>query len=265
MPRSRLSSTITLDSRRTRSLTVAARRKKHPLHILITAGPTREYLDPVRYLSNASSGRMGYAVAAAAARRGHRVTLVSGPVEIAAPPGVRLVRVTTALQMLAASKRAFASADAAVFVAAVCDWRPARRTNRKLPKSKRGPALRLRPNPDIAATLGRMKGRAMNRINHRTRRRPRVTIGFALEDHDGRRRAATKLRAKRLDAIVLNSPRAVGAAVSRISIFETGGGWTDLRPASKASHAAQIIRLLERRMADNGMSRHNMRSYNNLG
>jgi len=256
------------------------------LKILITAGPTREYLDPVRYLSNASTGKMGYAIAAAAAKRGHAVTLVSGPVELPAPPNVNLIRVTSALEMLAAARRAFSAADAAVFTAAVSDWRPRKRSPRKLKKEAHAPqkinrasaneprastnepststneprasaraapgtnanrnsvslvsswALDLVENPDIAATLGRLK--------RRPGRPARVTIGFALESHDGRAMAAAKLRAKHFDAIVLNSPAAIAADRSVVEILMADGRRNPARTASKSSHALQIVRLLER-------------------
>lgn len=212
------------------------------MKILITAGPTREYLDPVRYLSNASTGKMGFAIATAAAKRGHTVTLISGPVDLSAPPNVRLIRVTSALEMLAAARRAFATADAAVFAAAVCDYRPRRRVSRKMPKSNAGRPLDLIANPDIAATLGRLKSRRSGP--------PRVTIGFALEDHDGPAKAAAKLQAKHFDAIVLNSPAAVAADRSTIQLLTADGCWMPARSASKSLHALQIVRLLERLHAD---------------
>lgn len=208
------------------------------MKILITAGPTREYLDPVRYLSNASTGKMGFAIAVAAAKRGHTVTLVCGPVDLPAPPNVRLIRVTSAMEMLDAARRAYATADAAVFAAAVCDYRPRRRASRKMPKSNAGRPLDLVTNPDIAATLGKLKARRGQP--------PRVTVGFALESHDGRAKAAAKLRAKHFDAIVLNSPAAVAADRSAIQILTADGRRTPTRTASKSSHALQIVRLLER-------------------
>lgn len=247
-----------------------ATKRSNKLRILITAGPTREYLDPVRYLSNASTGKMGFAIATAAANRGHTVTLVSGPVDLSAPPNVRLIRVTSALEMLAAARRTFATADAAVFVAAVCDWRPRKRSSRKLKKElnekelrasakeprvsaraatatganlktdslEAGLSLDLVQNPDIAATLGRLKSRPGLP--------PRVTVGFALETHDGRAKAAAKLRAKHFDAIVLNSPAAIAADRSAVEILMADGRRNPARTASKSSHALQIVRLLER-------------------
>ncbi|GMV98559.1 MAG: hypothetical protein AMXMBFR83_29090, partial [Phycisphaerae bacterium] len=107
------------------------------MNLLVSAGPTREYFDSVRFISNASSGKMGYAIAAEAARRGHRVTLISGPVGLDPPAGVTVVRVTSAAEMADACKRAFRLADAAVMTAAVCDYRPARRLAYKRPKRRR--------------------------------------------------------------------------------------------------------------------------------
>ena len=167
------------------------------MKLLVSAGPTREFFDSVRFLSNASSGRMGYAIARAAALLGHEVTLVTGPVAIEPPRGVKVVRVVTSAEMAAACKRAFTRADAAVMAAAVCDYRPARHSARKMPKSNRSLRVLLEPTEDIAASLGRRKGR-------------RVLIGFALEDHDGRTHAERKLRTKRFDLIILNGPANIG-------------------------------------------------------
>jgi len=113
------------------------------MRILVTAGPTREAIDPVRFISNRSSGRMGYAIAAAAARRGHKVRLISGPVSLAAPTGVRMVRVTTAAEMFKAVTKETGWCDALVMAAAVCDWRPARASRKKLKKTKTPAAIAL--------------------------------------------------------------------------------------------------------------------------
>lgn len=208
-------------------------KKRHSkLHILITAGPTREYLDSVRFISNPSSGKMGYALAMAAALRGHRVTLVSGPVFLAPPRGVDLVTVETGEEMSAAAKRAFKTADGAIFCAAVCDYRPRKRAVRKLPKSKAGLKLDLLPTEDIAASLGRIKGR-------------RVSVCFALEDHHGRRKAEAKLAAKHADAIVLNGPENVGAAKAAVQLLQRGREWTNWSVASKTVVATRIMRRLE--------------------
>src|SRR5262249_55300406 len=161
--------------------------------VLVTAGPTREHVDPVRYLSNESSGRMGFELAAAAARRGDHVTLVSGPVHLPTPPGVRRIDVVSAREMLAATRAAFRAADALFRGAAVADGRPRRRRAgkwRKNEESMEVATLELARNPDILTTLARRKG-------------ARLVVGFALETGHGEARARAKLREKRLDYIVL--------------------------------------------------------------
>ena len=163
--------------------------------VLVTAGPTEEPLDPVRFISNCSSGKMGYALAAAAARRGADVVLVSGPTALAEPAGVRTVPVRTAREMLAAAEEAFEHADAALFAAAVADMRPAREADRKLKKGADAAALstlELVENPDILATLG-------------ARKRPgQVVVGFAAETDELVKNARRKLAAKHADLIVAN-------------------------------------------------------------
>jgi len=162
-------------------------------HVLVTSGPTHEPIDPVRYIANRSSGRQGHAIAAALAALGARVTLVSGPVCVPAPPGVTLRRVQTARQMLAECEAAL-PADAAVFAAAVADWRVASEAERKLKKTPDGapPALALVPNPDILATIATGP------------RRPRLVVGFAAETHDMLAHAQDKRRRKNADWIVAN-------------------------------------------------------------
>jgi phosphopantothenoylcysteine decarboxylase/phosphopantothenate--cysteine ligase len=167
--------------------------------ILVSAGPTHEALDPVRYLSNHSSGKMGFALARVARRRGAEVTLVHGPVALAAPPGVAVVPVTTAREMQRALRRAFATATALVMAAAVADYRPRDPAERKL--KRRGATLAELPlaeNPDIVRALARAK-------------KQRTVIGFAAETGDGEREARRKLAAKGLDLIVLNDVTAPGA------------------------------------------------------
>ncbi len=208
-------------------------RAKPRLHIVVTAGPTREFFDSVRFISTPAAGEMGYAVAAAAAASGHRVTLVSGPVEIAPPPKVKLLRVTTAAEMAKATKAAFANADAAVLTAAVCDYRPQRRAARKQAKKTRSKAITLVPTEDIAASLGRRKGR-------------RVTITFALEDHNARAHAERKMERKNSDAIVLNGPENVGSDRAKVEFLCRDGDWQTWRAGSKAGVARRIVRELER-------------------
>ena len=161
-------------------------------HALITSGPTHEAIDPVRHIANRSSGKQGHAIAAACAHLGARVTLVSGPVALADPPGVETVRVASARDMAAACRRAL-PADVAVCAAAVTDWRPARPAAAKLKKEGGPPVLELAENPDILATLA-AAGNA----------RPRLVVGFAAETGDAIAGARAKLGAKGCDWIVAN-------------------------------------------------------------
>ncbi len=172
-------------------------------HILVTSGPTHEPIDPVRYIANRSSGRQGHAIAAALAALGARVTLVSGPVTIPDPPGVRTLPVETAEQMLAACRAAL-PAEAAVCVAAVADWRVASPRGAKIKKIAGGaaPGLDLIPNPDILAELS-APGAA----------RPRLVVGFAAETDDLMAHAAEKRRRKGCDWLVANDVSEAGGAM----------------------------------------------------
>jgi phosphopantothenoylcysteine decarboxylase/phosphopantothenate--cysteine ligase len=162
-------------------------------HVLVTSGPTHEPIDPVRYIANRSSGKQGHAIAAAAARAGAKVTLVSGPVSIPDPPGVQVIRVEEAAQMLQAVEKAL-PADIAVFCAAVADWRIASHSEDKLKKTDAGPpALLLTPNPDILSTIA-----------HRTADRPSLIVGFAAETSNVIDYARAKLDKKACDLIVAN-------------------------------------------------------------
>lgn len=210
--------------------------RRRKLHIVITAGPTREYLDTVRFISNPSSGKMGYGIARAAAAAGHQVTLVSGPVALPLPTGVRTVQVETGAEMSRATKRAFKSADAAILCAAVCDYRPARAFSKKMPKSANGLPLLLVPTEDIAAALGKMK-------------KHRITIGFALEDHDGRKHALGKLKRKRFDAIVLNDLGNIGGDRAAATLILPDGTSEQWHGQSKQRMGQRIIDLLEKLVA----------------
>lgn len=165
---------------------------------LITAGPSREPLDPVRYLSNRSSGKMGYALARAAARRGAEVVLVSGPTALESPSGVRTVHVTTAAEMHAAVTSEFGTATAVVMAAAVADYRPVATADQKIKRGKGAIELRLEPTPDIVKELGLNKD-------------GKVLIGFAAETQDLTANAAKKLRDKNLDMIVANNVAEAGS------------------------------------------------------
>lgn len=173
---------------------LGVRRDLDGRRVMVTAGPTVEPIDPVRYISNRSSGKTGYAIARAAALRGADVTLVSGPVSLPAPEGVRVVRVRTAHEMLEAAEEAFRDADIAVFAAAVADMRPRAVSDRKLKKGRDGDelgAIELVENPDILATLAARKDR-------------QVVVGFAAETNDVVPNAEAKLAAKRADFVVAN-------------------------------------------------------------
>ena len=202
------------------------------MRFLITAGPTREYFDSVRFLSNPSSGKMGYQIAARAAARGHRVELVSGPVELPPPKGVRLTRVVSAAEMFEATVSRFASCDVVIMAAAVCDYRPARRSARKMPKRRVGLDVQLVPTQDILAHLGGIKSR-------------QVVIGFAMEDHDHHAHAALKLRRKRCDAIVMNGLGNVGSDQAEVQVLLADGGWQDPIRGSKTKVASSIVKMAE--------------------
>ena len=162
-------------------------------HVLVTSGPTHEPIDPVRYIANRSSGKQGHAIAAAAARLGARVTLVSGPVGIAAPDGVQLVRVETAAEMLEAVRAAL-PADVGIFAAAVADWRVSNRAAEKIKKGAGGlPQLAFAENPDILRT-----------ISARGAGRPELVVGFAAETEHVVEHARKKRKAKGCDWIVAN-------------------------------------------------------------
>ena len=205
--------------------------------VLVTAGPTREAIDPVRYLTNHSSGKQGYAIAEAMARLGAEVTLVSGPTALAAPTGVRRMQVESAREMQAACEAAL-PAEAAVLVAAVSDWRPEQVAGRKLKKAAAAPEpIRLVENPDILAALSAAGPR-----------RPRLVVGFAAETNDVEANARAKLARKGCDWVVAND-------VSRAEVFGgednavmllTQAGAETWPPASKAAIAARLaLRIAE--------------------
>ncbi len=160
-------------------------------HLLVTAGPTREMLDPVRFLSNVSTGVMGYEIAKAAKRKGFRVTLISGPVSLKAPHGVRLVSVISAQDMEREVKKYFRSAQALIMTAAVCDYTPAKHQKHKI-KRIHTHRMVFKQTKDILQAVSKMKRR-------------QYVVGFCLETEDLRKNAIRKLRSKKLDLIVANS------------------------------------------------------------
>lgn len=205
--------------------------------LLISAGPTCEPIDAVRYLSNFSTGTMGYCLAQAARRQRYRVVIVAGPMEGPMPSGVRWIRVQTTRQMQAALQRWFKRCDALIMAAAVCDWRPAHTLNGKRSASGRTWTLRLVRNPDIVSALAERR-RGHQRI-----------VGFALEDRDVSERAALKLRRKGLDLVVGNSTGGArspfGSGTTDAWLLDRGGTVARLRRAPKERVARAILRWLD--------------------
>lgn len=209
--------------------------------VLVTAGPTREWLDPVRFLSNPSSGRMGVAVAEAARDRGARVTLVHGPLAVPLPHGVEAVSATTAEAMLDAVQIRFADSDLLVMTAAVADWRPETPAHEKEPKSGERRSLELVRTPDVLASLA-------------DRRAGQVVVGFAMETHEGVERAAEKARRKRLDFIALNYPTREGSGfggdANEVTWVEPDGSHEAWPSLAKREVAERILdRVVERVVA----------------
>lgn len=200
--------------------------------VLVTAGPTREAVDPVRYFTNGSTGTMGYALAEAAAQRGADVTLVSGPTNLDAPPGVERINVTSAADMHAAVM-AHAEADLVLMAAAVADYTPAEMSDRKVKKSDDDLSIPLRRTTDILAAVGQQK------------RDGQVLIGFALETHDGAANARGKLERKNLDLIVLNHANEDGAGfgtgTNRVTILGCDGSVTEVSQRPKRDVAEAIL------------------------
>jgi phosphopantothenoylcysteine decarboxylase/phosphopantothenate--cysteine ligase len=200
--------------------------------VLVTAGPTQEPVDPVRYLSNRSSGRMGFAVAEAARDRGARVILVAGPTELAPPAGVEVVRVGTAEEMRGAVVERFAEATVVVKAAAVADYRPARSHAHKLKKQEAALHLELEPTPDILGELGK-------------RKQGQVLVGFAAETDDLVANARDKLAKKNLDLVVANDVGAPGAGfaveTNRVTIVDRVGGAEALPLLPKRDVAERVL------------------------
>ena len=204
--------------------------------VLITAGPTREPIDPVRYLSNRSSGKMGYAIAEAARLRGAAVTLVSGPTALPAPGGVEVVWVETAAQMRDAVLPRAETADVIIAAAAVADFRPAEAAAQKMKKDQTAPTLPLAANDDILAQLGQ-------------RKRPGQTlVGFAAETEDAAAHARQKLDAKNLDWIVANDVTQAGAGfdgdTNIVTLLGRGGAEIALPLLTKREVAERLLDTL---------------------
>lgn len=206
------------------------------MNILVTAGPTREHLDPIRFLSNRSTGKMGFAIAQAAAERGHTVTLIAGPVSLATPPHVTRVDVVSACDMLAAVQQALPQQEALVMSAAVADFRPAHKADAKLKKRDMNPFIHLEPNPDILKTISPLKG-------------TRIFVGFAAETGDPTAEAQRKLASKGLDMIVANDVTVEGAGfavdTNRVTFITANEQPRVLPLQSKLDVGLAIIEWLE--------------------
>lgn len=212
------------------------------INFLITAGGTREYIDPVRFISNASSGKMGYALATAAMKAGNSVTLITAPTNLTPPKGAKVVAVETSDEMFAAVKKYFAKCDCLIMAAAVSDYAPVKTSKTKIKKSDTTLTIKLKPTTDILKWAGQHKNK-------------QIVVGFALEDKDIKARAAKKLASKNLDMIIANTPAAIGAEKSSIQILTPDGRWTTLPLASKASLAKKIVRDCLKSIAPKGQQK----------
>jgi phosphopantothenoylcysteine decarboxylase / phosphopantothenate---cysteine ligase len=204
-------------------------------HVLITSGPTRQYLDPVRYLTNGSSGRMGKALAEAVLAAGHDVTLVSGPVDVVYPTAAEVIEVISTEEMLVACRRVFPRCDGLIGVAAPCDYRPVRVAEGKIQKTGQPLELHLIETPDVVATLGAEK-------------QGQWLVGFALETDDHRLRALAKLEKKSCDLMVLNGPQAMRALDTEVEIINRAGEVIERLTGSKEEVAKGIVRVIQRKL-----------------
>lgn len=201
--------------------------------ILITSGPTRQYLDPVRYLTNASSGRMGRALALASLELGHDVVMISGPVDVEYPDAVEVVWVVSTEEMLEAADRVFPTCDGLIGAAAPCDYRPVRIQSQKIAKTGEPLQLQLIETPDVVASMG-------------SKKKPgQWLVGFALETEDQRLRALVKAEKKSCDLMVLNGPQAMHSLDNEVEILNRRGDVVDSLAGSKEEVARGILRVVQ--------------------
>lgn len=203
------------------------------MHLLITAGGTREYIDTVRFISNASSGKMGYALATAANKAGHKVTLISTS-DLQPPVGVDFVGVDSVSEMLEAVKKFFAKCDCLIMAAAAADYTPIKKSKTKIKKSKKNLIIRMKPTTDILKWAGKNK------------KKDQLVVGFALEDRNIRRNAEKKLKEKNLDMIIANTPDSIGSDVACVQIKMPDRKWLKLPHITKNKIAEKIVDLLAR-------------------
>ncbi|MGB7344088.1 MAG: phosphopantothenoylcysteine decarboxylase [Pirellulaceae bacterium] len=204
--------------------------------ILITSGPTRQYLDPVRYLTNASSGRMGASLADAALRLGHEVVVISGPVVVSYPNGATVIDVVTTDEMLERAKETFANCDGLIGAAAPCDYMPRYIEQNKIAKTGQPLTLELIETPDIVATLGQSK------------RDNQWVVGFALETEDRRFRATVKLEKKHCDLIVSNGPQAIDSMDNEVELLDPMGGVIAAITGDKIHVADELLFHIDNRL-----------------
>lgn len=206
--------------------------------VLITAGPTREYIDPVRFISNPSTGKMGYTLAEEAKKRGAEVILISGPTQISPPRGVKTVFVESAVQMNRQVNKYFPQADIIIGASAVSDFRPVKKQRLKIKKTSKSKfIIKLAKNPDILAGLGK-------------RKRGKIIVGFALETCNIKKNALAKLIEKNLDLIVVNNISQEGAGfgvdTNIVTVFDKSGNRTSLSKMSKNKLAVKIFDIIKR-------------------
>jgi len=204
--------------------------------ILITSGPTRQYLDPVRYLSNASSGRMGAALAEAAIAAGHEVVLVSGPVDVQYPSPAEVIRVETTEEMLEACRRVFPTCDGLIAAAAPCDYRPVEVAQQKIPKDGNPLVVQFVETPDVVASVAENKG-------------SRWVVIFALETDNARQRAVDKLRQKRADLVVINDPETISSPTTRLEVLDREGRILMTFRGEKREVARELLDVLSRQFS----------------
>ncbi|EMI44148.1 phosphopantothenoylcysteine decarboxylase [Rhodopirellula sp. SWK7] len=210
--------------------------KQAPAKVLITSGPTRQYLDPVRYLTNASSGRMGAALAEAVLGLGHEVVIVSGPVSVDYPKAAEVIEVITTDDMLRVAREVFPNCDGAIGAAAPCDYKPLHVSDQKLSKTGRPLQLDLVETPDVIAVLGESK------------RADQWVVGFALETDDRRFRATVKLQKKHCDLMVSNGPEAIDASDNHVELLDPVGTVLETISGNKKHVADRLIHQIHNRL-----------------
>ncbi|HAL45761.1 MAG TPA: phosphopantothenate--cysteine ligase [Phycisphaerales bacterium] len=209
--------------------------KSNRLHFLITAGGTREYIDPVRFITNASSGKMGFALASAALKVGHKVTLITTVKNIEQKTQnseVKEVYVETAGEMFEAVKKYFPKCDCLIMAAAVSDYTPVKVSKIKIKKSKSDLVIKLKPTTDILKWAGEHK------------KKNQTVVGFALEDRNLLKNAEKKLQSKNLDMVIANEPSAIGSEKSIIHVKRKNSDWQKFPKADKSFLAKRIVNLL---------------------